>query len=264
AQPCAGAAGPTPGGSPMTALTPRPDLETRLRAGLRAAGEALPPPPPSPARPVGPAAAHPPDVPRLHGHRPRTATLAAAAAAAVAVAGVGMIRLAGDDGAADVESAPADDPATAGRAAGPGDHRGPGEDPGAGRAVITGDSLVTYGPDGEPGETVSLAPLRDVQSVVPDRHGGWIACGDRAGTGVLADVESIPIETWWDVAVGNPAIDEALAELEEALAEGEAAPAEPTVFRFRAGHEPEPLALNPWCTADALGGPLVEGRGAVL
>src|SRR5690606_3680938 len=68
-------------------------------------------------------------------------------------------------------------------------HAGPGDDPVAGTAVVTGDELVTYGPDGQPQTTLPLAPLTGVQSAVPDRHGGWIACGATTDDVALRDAD---------------------------------------------------------------------------
>jgi WD40 repeat protein len=165
-------------------MTTQPDLETRVRTGLRAAFEAIPP---APRRPIVVAAQRQLEEPAGSRRRTGAAVLAAAAAAVVAVAGVAAVTVTGDDDSpGHVESSPTH-PSTSNATEGPataGDHEGPGEDPVAGSAVVNGDTLVTYGPDGEPGETVPLAPLTGVQSVVPDRHGGWIACGDASASTV--------------------------------------------------------------------------------
>ena len=93
-----------------------------------------------------------------------------------------------------------------------------------------------------------------MQSVVPDRHGGWIACGDRTDSvPVLDGDQPVPVETWQDA-------EAQLDELEEELGELEATAAQPTVYRFRPGREPEPIGIAPICASDALGVTLVDGR----
>jgi hypothetical protein len=260
-------------------MTARPDLESRLRTGLRAAGEALPPAVPD--RPAG-RSGH-----RSSRRRGRAYVAAAGAAAVVAVvAGVGVVVLGGDDepGAPDVEaSQPEADPSTTSTT-----DAGPGVDPAAGSAVVIGSDLVNFGPDGQPGDTLPLAPLTQVQSVVSDRHGGWIACGTPPETPPLAPPPAdgtatittitVPVGTWTtDVDVDSQAVARA-RELAEAAAEeasGRGAPSatgpvdEPTApqsnaYRYRPGEAPAPLSVSVLCVADSLGVTEVGGADVLV
>src|SRR5690606_26924833 len=99
--------------------------------------------------------------------------LAGAAAVLVAAAAVGVTTLGGDgDDTADLQVAQA--PSTTDTTV---PDLGPAVDPVPGSAVVVGTELVSFGPDGQPGERLSLAPLTAVHVVASDRHGGWIACG---------------------------------------------------------------------------------------
>jgi hypothetical protein len=143
------------------------DLELRLRDGLRAAAAALPPSGGAGRAPAGgrPGPGGPP-----HRHRP---LLIGAAAVIAVAAGVGVAAVGRDaDDAPDLQVA--QQSATTDSAAA---DLGPGVDPVPGSAVVAGTELISFGPDGQRGESLSLAPLVDVQSVTSDRHGGWIACG---------------------------------------------------------------------------------------
>jgi hypothetical protein len=267
-------------------MTAHADLETRLRAGLRAAGDALPhaelSDPSRAADPTGPD--H-----RTAGiallRRRRSAGLAAAVAAMVAVAGMAAIvatRAADERDGADVATEPTlgssttdtTTPTTLGSTGVLGDDPGPGVDPVAGSAVITDDQLVTYGPDGRPRATVPLAPLTGARAAAQDLHGGWVVCGTPP-----RDTPSTPLRggTSPTLTVPDPdgstlveRADELEAEIQERLDEvadeaatqpGTApAPAQPNTYRFRADHEPVPLGVNVHCLADSLSVTEVDGH----
>jgi hypothetical protein len=198
------------------------ELESRLRVGLRAAGEALPP-----AAPESSPQGGPPDGP-FHHRRGRRTWLAAAAAAIVVVAatGVGVAALGGDgdggdDDPADVEVAQT--PSTDTTVPDP----GPAVDPIPGTAVVAGTELVSFGPDGQPGERLSLAPLSEVHDVVSDRDGGWIACGS---TTVASPSDQGPQHVYW----------------------------------YRPGHVAQALAVRPTCVPDSLGVTEVDGNEVLV
>lgn len=266
-------------------MTAHSDLENRLRTGLRAASKALPPA--EPVRPLDPTAGR--DSVHRPGTRLRRGTVAAlAAAAAVTVVGASMagLALAGRDGRTpDVESTPAQDPEAGppatGAATAVGDqHAGPGDDPVAGTAVVTGDELVTYGPDGQPGTTLSLAPLTGVQSAVPDRHGGWIVCGSTTDDVSFRDAEdggtswsgepptSVPADGGSGSTGDGAGEPEAqIAELSGSLdATSDAVDSDPvpTTYWFRPDTDPQPLPIGPVCAADSLAVTLVDGREVLL
>ena len=268
-------------------MTPPADLETRLRSGLRAAGDALPSAELSdPGRAADPSR---PDHGTAAGtaltRRRRSAGLAAAVAATVAVAGAAAVlatRPADEGDGTDVATEPTlppsttdtTTPTTAGATGVLGDDPGPGTDPVAGSAVITGGELVSYGPDGRRGNALSLAPLRDVQAAAPDLHGGWIVCGVPAtettstipegGTTPTITVPDAGDATVWN----NPdqLDDAAQARIEERAAQARVStgaapePAQPNAYRFRAGQEPVPLGVNVHCLSDSLSVTAVDGH----
>jgi hypothetical protein len=255
-------------------MTTDHDLESRLRAGLHAAADALPPAPPTGSR-TGPPS------------RRRLPLLIAAGVTVLALGGAGVVALGGGgNGDPDVMvSPPATDPPADGTAtddpsAGEPDGgmlpAGPGTDHPAGTAVAsTGDEpvLTVYDGDGQPSSTVALAPLTGIQSVVSDRQGGWIACGLNDDVAAIPDLPdpadgddapttTIPVGP--DGASGpdgaaDPLADRAAAEREaigdpdDAAADDPSAPPPPNAFHFRPGHDPQPLDVNVLCTADALG-----------
>lgn len=151
-------------------------LEDRLRHGLQAAAAALPPAEEVRARPRP--AAHPGPF------RPRWMVAALGSAAAAAVV-AGAVVVAGDgDGQPDVRSDPVGTPGTGGQTTepapdGPPDLEvtGPANGQVPGQAVVVGDELRTYGPDGAQTGAMSLAPLEQVQAASSDLAGGWVACG---------------------------------------------------------------------------------------
>jgi len=213
------------------------DLESRLRAGLRAAADALPP--------SGPDGSDPRSSPRAASrtgkrrpHRRRLLAVAAGAAA-VALAGAAVVTLSGDDG--DDETDLVTEPSTASTTettveAGP----GPGTTIPAGSAIVvaSGDRAVlkSFGPDGQPTGELSLDPITRLQAVVSDRQGGWIACNPVVVPG----------------AVGTPEID--IADFERPRKEGEPPPWSPPphVYRFRPGQDPEPLDAPVECMANSM------------
>jgi hypothetical protein len=264
-------------------MTPDHDLESRLRTGLRAAGEALPP-----AGPDEPAwRADRSGDPSSHRRRRRTWLAGAAAVAVVAsAAGVGVVALGGDDGSdeADLEvsQSPTTGPSTSATTT---PDAGPGTDPVPGSAVVVGTDLVSLGPDGQPTGTLPLAPLTDVQSVVSDRHGGWIACGTPTPppdpsppTAPAAPAPGEPTSTIVppDVAVasGDPDVFDPEARVEEEQAAADATPpaqdsgatptSNPNAFRFRPGQAPEPLSVDVMCNADSLGVTEVGGADVLV
>ncbi|MDD9370547.1 MAG: hypothetical protein PV358_10590, partial [Acidimicrobiales bacterium] len=145
------------------------DLEVRLRHGLRAAAEALPPTHLDGSPPAVGGSRH------GGGDRStgRRLALAGVATVLVVAAAVTVATVRGDDGdPADLHVAQAT--STTGP---PASDLGPTVDPVPGSAVVVGAELVSFGADGQPGERLPLTPLTEVQAVTSDRHGGWIACG---------------------------------------------------------------------------------------
>lgn len=153
------------------------ELEDRIRRGLHAAAEALPPPP----------QARPSATPQNGAHtrmRWITATVAGAAAVAAVVAAVVVAGRDGERGS-DVELESPSSPRTPDEPDEPDEPDAPevpeiqsaanGMVPG--QAVIVGNMLNTYDPAGALVRTVPLAPLENVQSASSDLTGGWVACG---------------------------------------------------------------------------------------
>ena len=165
-------------------MTASPPLEDRLRRGLRAAAEVVPPPPetiPVPGEQV--VRVHPANLAAGSGagsgrRRRRTAFVLATAAALAALAGTAVV-LTGDDGDADSPAdvaADSSDPTTT--TAPPHVERDVnGMVPGRAIANIDLGGLRTFGPDGQPTGTVDLAPLETVSNAASDLAGGWVACG---------------------------------------------------------------------------------------
>jgi hypothetical protein len=171
-----------------------PDLlEQRLRRGLQAAADALPPAEPSGRRPSvdGPRGA------RRRRRRLFEVTIGVAAAAAVLV-GVVVVRQL-DDGS-EVETRPADtSTSTPSTAAPPTTAPGsatttttatpttPFGPVGAGEAVIVGNEVRFYGPDGSPTGSRSLEPATNIRAASADGRGGWVVCGGTTGEGESTD-----------------------------------------------------------------------------
>jgi len=165
-------------------MTASPPLEDRLRRGLRAAAEVVPPPPetiPVPGEQV--VRVHPANLAAGSGagsgrRRRRTAFVLATAAALAALAGTAVV-LTGDDGDADSPAdvaADSSDPTTT--TAPPHVERDVnGMVPGRAIANIDLGGLRTFGPDGQPTGTVDLAPLETVSNAASDLAGGWVVCG---------------------------------------------------------------------------------------
>jgi hypothetical protein len=267
-------------------VTASPDLETRLRSGLRAAADALPH-----VEPADPRRAAAPTGPghQVAGtaHRARSVGLAAAVAAMVAVAGVvAVVATAGRGGeGADVATEPTPPPSsgdtttptTGGPAGVLGDESGPPVDPIAGGAVIADDRLVTYGPDGRRGATVPLAPLAGVQAAAPDRRGGWIVCGTPSGPApTVPDGGTAPTSTLPDTGGGTVwelpderagVIRESLEalEVEAPASTGTASePGQPNAYRFQIDQDPVPLGVNVYCVSDSLSVTEVDGHPVLL
>jgi hypothetical protein len=268
-------------------VTAAPDLETRLRSGLRAAADALPH-----AEPADPEGAGDPSGP---GHpvadtalRRRPVGLAAAVAALVALAGVAAVVATADDGGegTDVATEPtpppsADDtttPTTGGPAGVLGDEPGPPVEPVAGAAVIADDRLVTYGPDGRRAATVPLAPLERAQAAAADRRGGWIVCGTPAAgatptipEGGTAPTSTVPVTagaTVWELpdqrAGGAEARIEELEAEAQTATDAAQAPGRPNAYRFQIDQEPVPLGVNVYCVNDSLSVTEVDGHPVLL
>jgi hypothetical protein len=256
------------------------ELESRLRAGLRAAGEALPPAGPGSSPGAGGAPDHP-----SRQRRGRRTWLAAAAAAAVVVAatGVGVAAL-GGEGEEEPDLQVAQTPSTSDTTV----PDGPPVDPVPGTAVAVGTELVSFGADGQAGERLSLAPLTGVQSLVSDRHGGWIACGmpesqvdpippaageDGDGAATTTSLPDIAATTTVPGDAGPTSRDAELSAAVENLgtdaaevggANGQPTQFSPNTYRFRPGQEPEPLDVPVWCVADSLGVTEVGGHDVLV
>jgi hypothetical protein len=145
-------------------------LEDRLRRGLHAAADALPPASPQPRR----------GRPRASRKRWVAGGIATAAAVAAVVGAVVVGGRQGEQPSVELEATTPQEGTTADSPASPGS-----PDPVVaatngmvpGQAVVVGNELRTYGPDGGQTGTLSLAPLDDVQAASSDLAGGWVACG---------------------------------------------------------------------------------------
>ena len=164
-------------------MTASLELEDRLRAGLRAAAEAVPPAPdtlPTPGEQV--VRLRPSASTGTALFRRRRAVVALATAAALAAVAGTVVVLTGEDdqvgSPADV-AADSDQPTTTT----PPPHElriVNGMVPG--QAVASDGKLTTYGPDGQPTGTIDLAPLGTLQTASSDLEGGWVVCGGVAKT----------------------------------------------------------------------------------
>ena len=201
---------------------PTPLIEQRLRRGLAAAADALPPAEltrRSPRRPPS-------------GGRWYLAALGGAAAAVLVIGAVLVTRGSGDGGS-DVIADESDEttPSTDGASttAPPTSTPGPGPTvtfPNAsvtngalpGQAVVVGSEVRTYDATGAQTGAVSVAPLTSIQSASSDLLGGWVVCGmtdDPATSDQMmwfpagGEARVIPAEGLWCVAdafqvVGTP------------------------------------------------------------
>jgi hypothetical protein len=165
------------------------DLEDRLRSGLQAAAEALPPQPErataaaTPAVPVGAgrAARSWLSMPLLRRRWVRTAVAAAATFAAVAGTAVVLTRDSDGDGQGhgrgDVATESSEPPSSTTSTAPPHEARlTNGQVPGQATADREGVAIHTYGPDGTETGTVELG-MTNVQAAASDLDGGYVVCG---------------------------------------------------------------------------------------
>jgi hypothetical protein len=157
-------------------MTTHPELEDRLRTGLLAAADVLPPAPstlPTPGEGVvqlRPSASPP-------ARRRRWALGAVATAASLAAVAGAAVVLTGGDGADDdagevatASSAPATSAPHEVRTLN-------GMVPGQATADRDGDALHVYGPDGHETGTVDLGAMTNTQAAASDLEGGWVVCG---------------------------------------------------------------------------------------
>lgn len=189
------------------------ELEDRLRSGLRAAAEALPPAPAAVPAPADETA-----VPPHRPHRLRTSALAraprrwarpavAAAVTLAAVAGTAVIltRDGTGDGDGDRDRTEvAGEPSTSSTTTAP-PHQVRmlnGMVPGQATADRDGTALRTFGPDGQPTGSVELG-MTNVQAAASDLDGGWVVCGlmENPEAGQPVDPEELAREA---EAQGDP------------------------------------------------------------
>lgn len=181
-------------------MSPQIELENRLRRGLHAAAEAVPP---APVEPPAPGVV----VLRRGAPPVRRWALGLVATAAAGAAVVGAVAVAGPSGGGDdvrlepTQETPA--PPDAGEPI-----LANGMVPG--QAVIVGTELRTYGPDGSQTGTMSLAPLEDVQAASSDLAGGWVACGiitttpERSSSPPDYSTTTVPVTSDGAVPDGSP------------------------------------------------------------
>ena len=157
-------------------MTPTADLEARLRTGLRAAADDLPP---------ADLARTPARLPAPHGRSGPVASRRVAVAAAIvgamalAAATVAVVAVVHDDGPADdIRIGPVDEPPVTGY-------------PAPGAAVVDGSEILTFDEHGERTGQISIAPLEQALEILPDLHGGWIVCGSQ-GFDVPVDLNDLP------------------------------------------------------------------------
>jgi hypothetical protein len=184
----------------MTTLT---DLEERLRRGLQAAGEALPAGSQEPPIPEG----------RDHdGHerpprRPSSWHRRVVGAAALVVAGglvtAGVVASGGNGDERPAVRSGAETTAqpttTEPHVPRPTNGMVPGQ------AVIMGNELRTYGPDGTQTGTVDLSRFTNIQAASSDLDGGWVVCGSRDLT--EAEIAEIQREIDADIAAAREALE---------------------------------------------------------
>jgi hypothetical protein len=240
----------------MTTLT---DLEERLRRGLGAAGEALPPaahePPVAPG-PPGPPGSDGGSGRRSHAwHRRVLGAAALVMAGALATAGVVAARGNGDEqpvvrsGAETTERPTTTEP----HVVRPTNGMVPGQ------AVVVGSELRTYGTDGTQTGTVDLSRFTNVQSASSDLDGGWVVCGSRE----LSDSEVAEIQREIDAEVRRqrdqapdetptPPDGEAVPELEADLESMRPATHTDELVWFPAGGDPVVLDEAAMCVADSV------------
>lgn len=235
---------------------PTPLLEQRLRRGLHAAADALPPTELSRGS-------------RGRASRRRRYALGFGSAAAiilVVAAAVVFTRDGGDDQSDVVAEQPQPTDDTTATTAPPDQAGGevvPANGDVPGQAVIVGGELHTYGPDGAQTGTVSLAPLTDVQAAASDLDGGWVVCGmgdpsttpPGADPTQPADVNPTTPTTAGPTAAGTDArvAEEEARVNQEGDATGSAGPASTDgVWWFPAQGEPRRLDISIMCAAEAI------------
>jgi hypothetical protein len=224
---------------------PTPLLEQRLRRGLSAAADAVPPVELTRGGRAGRG-------PSGRGPRRRWLVVAVGSAAAV-VAGALVAAHGGDGGPRDVVTETDTDVAQPGQdtEVAPANGHVPGQ------AVVVGDELRTYGPDGAQTGAVSLAPLEDVQAVSSDLTGGWVGCGlttPPADSGGQASDTSFGEDpgTGATPSGEDPGTERAAREASAMPGEGTGAGADSLLW-FPADGEPTPLtSTSTFCSADAV------------
>jgi hypothetical protein len=181
------------------------DLEDRLRSGLQAAAEALPPRP-EPATAASVASAVPagggrpvrswPSMPLLRRRWVRTAVAAFATLAAVAGTAVVLTHdsRGQDHGRGDVATESSQPPSSTTTTAPPHDPRMVnGQVPGQATADREGTAVHVYGPDGQETSRVELG-MTNVQAAASDLEGGWVVCGMAQQTAAEAALAQAQLE----------------------------------------------------------------------
>jgi hypothetical protein len=157
-------------------MTTPPDLEDRLRTGLLAAADVLPPAPTTRPAPDEGVVRLRPSTPPPTSRRRWAVGAVAVAASLAAVAGAAVVLTGGDgtdDGPGDVATA-SSAPATSA----PHEVRTlNGMVPGHATTDRDGDALHVFGPDGHETGTVDLGAMTNTQAAASDLEGGWVVCG---------------------------------------------------------------------------------------
>lgn len=229
----------------MTTLT---DLEKRLRRGLQAAGDALPAgshEPPDPTGDDGDGNHHP--SPRGFA-RHRRVVGAAALVIAGGLVSAAVVAQRGSDGERPAVRSGAEttEPPTTTEPHVPRPTNGmvPGE------AVIVGNQLRTYAPDGTQTGAVDLARFTDVQSASSDLDGGWVVCGGRELT--PAEREERRREILAEIVPEGASEDEIEAETGLRVAEIQAPTSLDQLVWFPADRDPVVLDDNAICMASSV------------
>jgi len=213
---------------------PTPLFEQRLRRGLESSADTVPPGELTSRdrRPPGGRAGR---------RRMGPLVLGGAAAAVVVVAAVLVVRDSGD-GPSDVVANQAGQPSpSADETTVPAEGTAVSDGDLPGQAVVVGNELRTYGPDGAQTGAVSLAPLTGIQAASSDLAGGWVVCGMDESAEPPVDPAAERAERAADAA-GDPDGDA-----------GDGPVSSDRIMWFPAEGEPREVAAAPFlCSADSI------------
>jgi hypothetical protein len=236
-------------------MTAPNDLEERLRSGLQAAADALPPEPAT--RPESGA------VPlRPHRAVPTRRWVITAVATAASLAAVTVVVTRGDDG--DTRGDVSTESSTSSTTSTTEPHVMKvtnGQAPGQG--VVQGNQIRLFGPDGQPTGTVDMGALDGTQSASSDLEGGWVVCGSMMALNAVPEGAADDHIRLEDAEGLIEQLDEARAEVEAGAftvePSGSTGAAEPPATTTTTG-APPPTAPVTTTTEVPAGTPFVPGQ----